>query len=321
MAGSASPGILAFLLGAVAFCGATGCSKADALKTLAAQVKEADSGRYDWAIRGFCPSELSGAGATLEEFYVRNLSAHIREDGIWSDYDRDGIPDLAETGENGARFELDPKKPDSNQDGYSDLAVQMAGITGRSQQNLRYRTCRDLKATSTVDRLTDCEKLIVLGLDPTQADNAGTGIPDFLKLIAGMNPRDPSFRYTTLSNDGLSQLQKAKLGLPIDSALTEFLRSATPELTSTKETKSSACAAPLKLTAANLPSAPTANRNLLLLVLVTRKASGERDLALCCRLADPAIRRRVELESVWSSRGAKSLGELACPCPPPEEIP
>ena len=63
--------------------------------------------------------------------------------------------------------------------------------------------------------LRDCEKNY-LGLNPALFDNNGNGVPDYLKLRCGMNPKDPHDSHLSTAADGTSNYDKCKQHIPID---------------------------------------------------------------------------------------------------------
>jgi hypothetical protein len=63
--------------------------------------------------------------------------------------------------------------------------------------------------------LTDCEKLI-LGLNPKIFDNNNSGIPDYIKLRCGLNPKNRSQHKLSLAGEQINNYEKCKRGIPID---------------------------------------------------------------------------------------------------------
>lgn len=274
--------------------------------------------RVNIAITNFCPDSSNTGDVVLEDFFIHNMSAIITGNQVLTDYDRDGIPDAIESGDIGKKYGLNPAKWDTNDDGYSDLVVYRSGITAVAQENLKYRYCADLSKHSTADWLSDCEKALLLGLDPQKIDNSSVGLIDGFKLIAGLNPLDPANSYLTTSGDPVDNVTKAKLGIPVDTSTNDFIRPFTPtykiEKTKSKIGKTP-CAEPLNLTASNIVIAPTANSNLIMTFINRRTHDGQRVFDMCCTLVDPKFNGSKTIEVDWSQNTKDDLNRMMCPCP------
>lgn len=273
--------------------------------------------RVTIAIKNFCPDDSGTGDVVLEDFFTHNMSTIITGDQVLTDFDRDGVPDAIESGEIGKKYGLNPGKWDTNDDGYSDLVVYHSGITALAQENLKYRYCVDLKKHSTVDWLSDCEKALLLGLDPLKVDNSGVGLIDGFKLISGLNPLDPANSYLTTSGDPIDNVAKAKLGIPVDVSSNAFIQSFTPtyKIEKTKAKPGSQCAEPLNLTASNIVIGPTSNENLVMTFLNRRTHDGQRIFDMCCTLVSSKFAGSKTIEIDWAQNTKDDLSRLMCPCP------
>ena len=146
---------------------------------------------------------------------------------------RDGLPDSLKTLEEG-RYGFTPDLPDWNSDGFGDLLMYLAGITSAHQNSLycgpaqrissandsfEYADARLVGSPRQVVGLRDCEK-VFLQLDPTSFDHDDDGIPDYLEIRAGLNPKNPHDVDLSIAGDGSTNLEKVKLNIPVDEAAT-----------------------------------------------------------------------------------------------------
>jgi hypothetical protein len=295
-------------------------------------------GRVSFDIRNFCLDDFDSEykNEKFEEVYVRNLSGHITQSGLLTDFDRDGLPDAVETGPLASEFNLDPRKPDSNGDGYSDLVVYSAGITAKSQEYLSYRDCPYPKDQyTTQDWISDCEKHNVLFSDRMKMDQTGIGIPDFLALISGLNPSDAAQKYQETASSGVSNVIRAKRGIPLDQSINATMKDLIPTLKMETEKEVSelpSCQSSkrMRIQLNRIPLAPTDNDNLILVIFQslktvedpeTKMLKEQSHLLMCCSLQRPnSLNRSVTLN--WNEGSDRSrYSKLMCPCPRLTEIP
>jgi len=97
---------------------------------------------------------------------------------------------------------------------YPQLACSASKMGSTSNDMIIYNDARYNGATRVLG-LRDCEKSY-LGLNPNNFDYNNNGIPDYLELRCGMNPLNPSEAFTSTSGDGVTNIDKCKMHLPLD---------------------------------------------------------------------------------------------------------
>jgi hypothetical protein len=171
-------------------------------------------------------------GNTFKDLFVSNFSVKAQQGQLLLMTARDGLPDtlkqqLAPT----YGFTVGDSAYSVNP-GFSDLILSLMGVT-LQQQNLL--TCATALQGSTSNDafnftdtrngaqaflgLRDCEKQY-LGLDSTKWDNNGNGIPDYLKIRCGLNPKDTYDSKLNIAADGVTNYDKCKQHLPPDESAT-----------------------------------------------------------------------------------------------------
>ncbi len=182
-------------------------------------------------IQGYTPP----SGRVFQNVFVNNFSVKASQGQLTYMTARDGLVDsikqsLALT------YSFSTTGPNSALPYFSDLMLYLSGITSTSQ-NLLYCSngsgggvdqtkSSSNDAFSYIDsRLTgspteflglrDCEKLYI-GLNPNLFDYDGDGIPDYLELRCGLNPKNPGDSNLSIAGDGVTNLQKCQEGIPID---------------------------------------------------------------------------------------------------------
>ncbi len=152
----------------------------------------------------YCPA----AGHSYSDFWTSNQSVRLERGHYYLDYDRDGLPNARDAS---ADLGITPFFSDSNGDGYSDLLMSWGGFTAEAQKSLKL--CAQIGQDTDGDGLTDCEEDNILHTDPKSFDTDGDGIPDEVEIRSGLNPKDP--------NDALGNIERIKLGLPMQQTLTD----------------------------------------------------------------------------------------------------
>lgn len=169
-------------------------------------------------------------GNTLREFFISNFSVKLEKGQLTYSTSRDGLSDAFKAA-HATDYGFNPDSPTSNLSGLSDLYIYLTGTVTTHQTslncapNLLLNSSGDLyiyqdsrlnsNAPLAVLGLRDCEKLY-MGLDVTKFDYTGGGIPDYLKLRCGLNPKNSDDINLNPAGDGISNLEKCKRHLPID---------------------------------------------------------------------------------------------------------
>ena len=168
-------------------------------------------------------------GNQFQNIFVSNYSVKVSNGTLSLSSSRDSMSDTMKTSLN-STYGFNLGYSESVVTGFADLLLYDLGIT-TSQQSLMHCATNQTLSTSNDaliyndDRqngdpvqflgLRDCEK-VYMGLKPTLFDNAGNGIPDYLKLRCGINPTDKNAAYVSAAGDGVSNLDKCKRNIPID---------------------------------------------------------------------------------------------------------
>jgi hypothetical protein len=178
------------------------------------------------AIMNYVPAP----GKAFKDLFVSNFSVKAGRAKLALMTDRDGLPDTVKqqyvptygfTPGAGA-YSINP--------GFSDFLLSLVGVTVTQQSLL---TCAaSLQQSSSNDAFNfpdsrlpgsptaflgfrDCEKQYI-GLNPTLFDYNGNGIPDYLKVRCGLNPKNPKDSQLNVAADGVSNYDKCKQHIPID---------------------------------------------------------------------------------------------------------
>jgi hypothetical protein len=169
------------------------------------------------------------AGRDFKHIFVSNFSVKVDRSNLEYSAARDGLYDTLKTSlENQYGFALD--LPDWNGDGFSDLLMYLSGITYANQSTL---FCSSMQRTNSAndgfsytDRrlssptpqflgLRDCEKSF-LQLNANQFDFDKDGIPDYLEIRNGLNPKNVADANVSASADGIPNIEKVKRNIPVD---------------------------------------------------------------------------------------------------------
>lgn len=176
-------------------------------------------------IKGYKPQ----AGAAHQHLFVSNFSTKVVKGRLLPSTARDGMPDeLKKTLAPAFGFTTD--SPESVVPGFADSLLFNMGITLPQQALVRCAGNQMLSSSNdsmifndnrvsgspiTFLGLRDCEK-VYMGLNPNKFDNAGNGIPDYLKLRCGLNPTHENDAYVSTAGDGVANIDKCKRNIPID---------------------------------------------------------------------------------------------------------
>jgi len=175
---------------------------------------------------------VPAAGNVFKDLFVSNFSVKASQGQLQLMTARDGLPDTVKQQLAPTYGFLQGPSAYSVNTGFSDFLLSLMGVT-LSQQSLL--TCPTALQQSTSNDaftftdtrngaaaflgLRDCEKQY-LGLDSTKFDNNGNGIPDYLKIRCGLNPKDKSDSKLNVAVDGVTNYDKCKEHLPTDESAT-----------------------------------------------------------------------------------------------------
>ncbi len=159
----------------------------------------------------YCPTRQ------YKDLFVINASYQISHGELKADSDADGIVDIKESSELG----LSPYSIDSNQDGYSDLFVSVMGLEPAAQSHLPQSLNTGLD--SDFDGLWDADENL-LGTKQLDFDTDGDEIPDGLEVRFGADALDAADALLSPANDGISNIDKIKMNLPLRETATEAMK-------------------------------------------------------------------------------------------------
>lgn len=222
-------------------------------------------------VKNFCPSNISGNQYSLVDFFAVNKSAVMNAKGFQLDSDRDGLTDDWET-EFGSQYLVDPKRDDSDGDGYSDsVAVRVGSInTGQT-----FKPCNDSVSDVDHDGIPDCEEDLLF-LDKNNPDTDADGIPDGLEVRFGSNPSDKTDSYSDGDGDGISNLDEIRYNSPVASYNEGFI----PDLQISYKLYMDKDTTPgcTNVIVSNIPIVQVTNGNMIELSFLERSVSGGRNL-------------------------------------------
>jgi hypothetical protein len=171
----------------------------------------------------------AGTGRKFHNLFVSNFSVKAERGNLAYSTARDGMPDELKRATM-PTYGFGVNLPDTSGNGFSDLVKFTAGINLINQPALY---CNPSKMFSTSNDaftytdtrlagepkifigLRDCEKSF-LQMDPSKFDNDKDGIPDYLEIRAGLNPRNAADANLIASDDGKPNIEKVKENIPID---------------------------------------------------------------------------------------------------------
>jgi hypothetical protein len=210
-------------------------------------------------IQNYCPK----AGFTFVDSFFYNSSASFNINQWTSDTDRDGLSDtferlLTNFSVYGTNFLL----ADTVGNGYSDLVKVRLNLNAQSSALLP--NCASPSLDTDGDGLSDCEEN-VLGTDSTLADSDLDGIPDGLEIRFGLNPTNPKDAANSITGDGLTNLQKVKMGVSIDTNLDSASQGLMTVYSSQASPTDPSC---FQLGFTNINLVPVNNGNLFQVVIV-----------------------------------------------------
>lgn len=199
-------------------------NRSESLTSLDANSLAAPPQTINIRIKGYKPQ----AGNTYQNIFVSNFSVVAGAGQLQWSTPRDGMPDsLKLSTVDTYGFSID--SPESVVTGFQDLLIYTAGID-LSQQSLLYCannnmgsiandifTYNDPRYTGsplTTLGLRDCDKLY-MGLNTQTFDSNNNGIPDYLEMRCGMNPLSKSEAFVSNSGDGVANIDKCKMNIPI----------------------------------------------------------------------------------------------------------
>lgn len=203
----------------------TACGKKDALQGLDEAQLASPPEYVTIKIKGYRPQP----GAGFQHLFVSNFSVKVSRGRLLPSTARDGMDDATKVQLAPAYgFRID--SPESVVTGFSDALLFNIGVTLPQQSLVRcsggqmlsssndaliYNDSRLSGSPTTFLGLRDCEK-VYLGLNPSKFDNAGNGIPDYMKLRCGLNPTAENEAYVSSAGDGVANIDKCKRNIPID---------------------------------------------------------------------------------------------------------
>ena len=220
--------ITTFIMAAVL----SACQKnADNLDTLDLSSNAAPPETMSIIIKNYKPQ----SGNNFQNIFVSNYSIKAAHGELaWSSA-RDGLSDVLKQA-TVSTYNFAITSSESAVTGFADLLLYNAGINVTSYPQLScasddmgsstndmiiYNDARYGGSPTQVLGFRDCEKSY-LGLDPNKFDYNNSGIPDYLQVRCGMNPLNPSEAYASTAGDGVANIDKCKMNIPLDeSANTE----------------------------------------------------------------------------------------------------
>jgi len=196
----------AILIFAVLLAGFNACTESYDLKNLNVGLPEESLyKKIEIQIKDYCPQE----GFSYVDFYALHYSGIIDKNKFALDDDRDGITNYFDSN---IDFNIVHDNPDSNGDGYSDLAVFRGGFY--SDQQLIFSCNMPFDLDSDLDQITDCEEEL-FNTNPFEWDSDFDTIPDSLEIRTGLNPLDPEDPWIDSDLDGIPNIIEIKHNTPI----------------------------------------------------------------------------------------------------------
>jgi hypothetical protein len=206
-------------------CLVAGCGKAEELHPLTSAAVGGLPVTMTVRIKNYAPQP----GKVFQNLFVSNFSAKARKGRILKVSSRDGLDDAFKKSLN-ADYGFLLTGPETAVTGFADTVIFNLGVK-TPQQPLLYCAGSQMDSSTNDafiyndDRiagspqvflgLRDCEKNY-LGLDANSFNNAADGIPDYLKIQCGLNPADKFDAFVSSAGDGIANIDKCKMHLPID---------------------------------------------------------------------------------------------------------
>lgn len=168
-------------------------------------------------------------GHVFQNIFVSNFSVKAAHSQLQWSTSRDGLSDELKTS-TAPVFGFSVTSPESTVPGFADLVIYNSGIN-LSQQNLLYCASSQMGSSSNDViiyndtrypgapevhlGLRDCVKSYI-GLNPNRFDFNENGIPDYLELRCGLNPQNKTQAFLSTAGDGVANIDKCKMNIPID---------------------------------------------------------------------------------------------------------
>ncbi len=172
-------------------------------------------------------------GNAFQNIFVSNFSLKAGKNQIQWSTARDGMPDALKVS-TAATYGFSLNSPESVVANFADLVLYNAGINlsqyssmycapsqsgSTSNDMIIYNDARLTGSPLTSLGLRDCEKTYI-GLSPNTFDYNKNGIPDYLEMRCGLNPLNANQAFLSTAGDGVSNLDKCKMNIPIDESST-----------------------------------------------------------------------------------------------------
>lgn len=203
----------------------TGCGKPERLDPLASTLVGGPPALMKIKINNY----NAAPGKAFQHLFVSNFSVKVRKGELKKSFARDGLYDDLKVALN-PNYGFLLTNPETVVNGYSDLLLYYLGIKSPQQilvycspaqmnsiarDQFLYNDTRRAGSPATYIGLRDCQKNY-MGLDPNKFNYTGDGIPDYLKLTCGLNPGNRFDAFVSSSGDGVANIDKCKMHLPID---------------------------------------------------------------------------------------------------------
>lgn len=168
-------------------------------------------------------------GNSFQHLFVLNYSVSTGSGMLEISTARDGMSDALKNQVSG-EYGFSTTSSESILTGFSDLFLFQSGLKLGQHSLLNcvqnqtqtssfdafiYQDERYLNSPTEFLGLRDCVKNY-MGLNPTKFDYDSDGIPDNLEIRFGLNPKNGSDAYLSLTGDGVMNIDKVKRNIPID---------------------------------------------------------------------------------------------------------
>lgn len=172
------------------------------------------------------------SGNVFQNIFVSNFSVKASRGQLQWSTSRDTLSDSLKQ-QTIYTYGFSSESPESVVTGFSDLFLYSSGIN-ISQYNLLYCAANQMGSSSndmieyndaryagsplTTLGLRNCQKSY-MGLNPNKFDHNNNGIPDYFEMRCGMNPLNPIQAFTSTAGDGVANIDKCKMNIPIDESV------------------------------------------------------------------------------------------------------